>query len=97
MITPIYPEYISFRDFADRFHENYPEAHLPIMYEEKDWAKWANAIAANYYFSQFNIPSASQISGGKLTPVFKTWQEWAKRLYICITNNINNEGVNVQS
>jgi hypothetical protein len=91
MITPIIPQYISFRDFADRFHEDYIEAHLPIMYDEKEWFKWAAAISGNEYFAKFSIPGASEIKDGQLVASYKTWQEWAERLYICITNNIYNE------
>lgn len=86
----IYPEYISFRDFADRFCEEYVEAHLPIVQDENKWVEWAMAVAGNEAFTPFNIPSPASVGAqGTLNAGFKTWQEWAMGVYICLTNNMD--------
>lgn len=86
---PIYPDatYITFRNFADRFHETFPEAHLPIMQEENEWFKWGAAVSANPLFAQFGIPDPMQVTNGKIGSNFKTWTDWAQKLYICINND----------
>lgn len=86
----VYPEYISFKDFADRFCEEYIEAHLPIVQDENKWVEWGLAVAGNEAFLPYNIPAPAQIANpGKIVPGFKTWQDWAKAMYIALTNNLN--------
>lgn len=80
----VYPEYISLKDWAGALMTDYPEAFLPILEDENKWQDWGAAVAASPFFKASRVPTPFSVTAAGKEEKFKSWQEWAKAVYICM-------------
>ena len=83
----VYPEYISFEDWAASLFVDYPGENLPIPpKDEKEWEDWGAIVANTGAFSKAASPSPTSMNGSNKVSAFSSWQEWAKVAYIAMIN-----------
>jgi hypothetical protein len=87
MIRVIWPQGISLRYWANSLVADYYTENLPMLDNEEQWQKWAALVAGTGIFLSASVPSPID-SAGKTQ--FKKWDDWAKRLYIVMSNEYNN-------
>lgn len=86
MIKVIYPERISLRYWANSLVADYFTENLPTLEDDEHWQKWAAQVAGIGIFLAAGVPSP--ISNSTETN-FKKWDDWAKKLYIIMSNEYN--------
>ena len=84
----IWPEYISLKDWAGDLVARYSQNSLPILFDEKKWEDWGAMVASTSEFYKVGVPAPFIIDQGKKKPQFKTWQEWAKTMYVMMNYQI---------
>ena len=77
-----FPQFISVKQWAAELVRIYKKDRLPVLYDEDKWQEWANIVAGSGVFRTNAIPSATTIKGSNKVDSFKSWQEWAKAVYI---------------
>jgi len=82
----VYPEYINIKDWFASLVIDYPKEFMPFLENEKDWQNVGAAIASTGVFAQANVPSPFTIIEGRKKENFKDWTDWAKAVYIIMTN-----------
>lgn len=95
MIT-IFPEYISFIDWAAALIADNPTSYLPLPpRDESNWQEWGAIVAGTGVFRRNRVPSPFSIYKGRRKEEFKDWQEWAKKLYLILSTAAPEEFTNV--
>jgi hypothetical protein len=89
MIKIIWPEYIDLKYWAAAIVADYTDEILPILHDEKDWKDWGMVLCGTGIFAAANIPPPFSISGGEKKENFKSWQDWAKRVYSNMANELD--------
>ncbi len=82
----VWPEYIGLKDWAASLVIDYPKEFTPLLENEDDWQAWGATIVSTGVFAQANAPSPFTVSEGRKKENFQDWTEWAKALYIVMTN-----------
>lgn len=86
MIRVIYPERISLTDWADNLLADYYFEDLPKLQDENKWQEWAAKVAGTGSFLAASVPSPIS----KDTDIkFKKWEDWAKSVYLIMSNEYN--------
>lgn len=86
MIRVIWPERITLRYWANSLVADYYTENLPILDNEKDWQKWGALVAGTGIFLAASVPSPITIG---TESKFKKWDDWAKTVYIIMSNEYN--------
>lgn len=95
MIRVLRPEYISLRNWVGALINDFPEENIPLLDDEDKWEEWAMKLANTGVFKRANIPGPFSLSQGKREKKFEAWQDWAKVVYMLMTNEppvIKNRG-----
>lgn len=85
----VWPEYIGLKDWAACLVIDYPNEYLPLLENEDKWQEWGAAVVNTGIFAKANVPSPFSIKEGQKKENFTDWREWAKTLYIILTNEQN--------
>lgn len=80
----IYPQYISLKNWAASLPQDYPDTQFPVLRDENKWQEWAATVAATNVFQRANVPSPVVVTQGKKVNNYKTWEEWARVVYVCM-------------
>jgi len=87
----VYPKYISVKYWAATVCDDYSDFPLPILHDETKWAAWAQNLIATEPFISAGVPSPYKDvrkKDGELA--FKNWEEWAKKVYLVMLSQNNN-------
>lgn len=87
----IRPEYIGIKDWFASLVIDYPKEIIPILENEEDWPTVGATIVGAGVFAKANVPSPFTISEGKKKQNFQDWAEWAKTVFIIMTNENRKE------
>ncbi len=82
----IWPEYIGVKDWFASLTVDYPAESMPYLENEDKWQEVGATIAGTGVFSKAGIPSPYTILEGKKKENFQDWTEWAKAVFIIMTN-----------
>lgn len=82
----VWPEYISLRDWSSRLIADYTREQLPLLDNEDDWQEWAALVATTGIFERAGVPAPFEISEGQEKPLFTAWEDWAKIVYMVISD-----------
>lgn len=77
-----FPSQISFDRWYREILRIYKDERLPIPMPNDDWREIANKMAGIGTFKTNNIPIAASSKSGRKLDMFKTWEDWAKAVYI---------------
>lgn len=82
----IFPEYIGLKDWFASLIIDYPQENIPLLENEDDWPEVGAALVSTGVFAKANVPSPFTIAEGKKKQNFQDWTDWAKTMFIIMTN-----------
>ena len=85
----VYPKYINVKYWAATVCDDYSDFPLPILHDETKWAAWAETLIGIEPFANRGVPSPYK-GGRKNELAFKNWEEWAKKAYLVMLAQDNN-------
>jgi hypothetical protein len=87
MIKVIYPDRISLNYWANSLVADYFTENLPQLVDSNEnsgaWRKWGALVAGTGTFLAASVPSP--VNETK----FKKWEDWAKAVYLIMSNEYN--------
>lgn len=90
----VYPKYISAKYWAATVCDDYSDFSLPILHDETKWDKWAAAVSGYEPFVKAGLPSPYKLNHEKNKELaFKSWEEWAKKAYLVMLLQDNNNSL----
>ena len=85
-MSVVWPEYISLRDWSSRLIADFTEEQLPLLEDERTWEEWATTVSTTGIFERAGVPAPFNIEQGQKISLFPSWQEWAKTVYMLISD-----------
>jgi len=87
----VYPKYISVKYWAATVCDDYSDFPLPILHDETKWEEWAQNLVGIEPFASKGIPGPYKNARKKEKELaFKNWEEWAKKVYLVMFSQDNN-------
>jgi hypothetical protein len=86
MIKVLWPQYVTLKLWSAQLVSEYASEYLPILRDENKWQEWAMIVAGSGPFSRANVPKPFNVRGGHKNANFKTWDQWAKVVYLVMYN-----------